>query len=117
MTATAPRRPAPPPPAEQSYGPAFPNSTKVHVPGPHGIRVPMREMDAAMDQALLRLVGDGVAHVKVSAAYRVSQRYPDYDDARALHAALLRAIGLLPELEKRAPLDTVNLQNAMTICE
>lgn len=42
-------------------------------------------------QALLRLVGDGVAHVKVSAAYRVSQRYPDYDDARALHAALLRA--------------------------
>lgn len=42
-------------------------------------------------QALLRLVGDGVAHVKVSAAYRVSQRYPDYDDARALHEALLRA--------------------------
>ena len=42
-------------------------------------------------QALLRLVGDGAAHVKVSAAYRVSQRYPDYDDARALHEALLRA--------------------------
>ena len=42
-------------------------------------------------QALLKLVGDGVAHVKVSAAYRVSQRYPDYDDARALHAALLAA--------------------------
>lgn len=42
-------------------------------------------------QALLKLVGDGAAHVKVSAAYRVSQRYPDYDDARALHAALLAA--------------------------
>jgi predicted TIM-barrel fold metal-dependent hydrolase len=42
-------------------------------------------------QALLRLVGDGVAHVKVSAAYRVSKKYPDYGDARALHDALLRA--------------------------
>ncbi|MGN6573446.1 MAG: amidohydrolase family protein [Pseudolabrys sp.] len=42
-------------------------------------------------QALLKLVGDGVAHVKVSAAYRVSKLYPDYDDARALHEALLRA--------------------------
>ena len=42
-------------------------------------------------QALLRLVGDGVAHVKVSAAYRVSKQYPDYGDARALHDALLRA--------------------------
>ena len=42
-------------------------------------------------QALLKLVGDGLAHVKVSAAYRVSKQYPDYGDARALHEALLRA--------------------------
>ncbi|HEY7998241.1 MAG TPA: amidohydrolase family protein [Pseudolabrys sp.] len=42
-------------------------------------------------QALLRLVGEGHAHVKVSAPYRVSKLYPDYADARALHAALVRA--------------------------
>jgi predicted TIM-barrel fold metal-dependent hydrolase len=42
-------------------------------------------------QALLRLVGDGHAHVKVSAPYRVSKLYPDYADARALHAALVAA--------------------------
>ncbi len=36
-------------------------------------------------QALLKLVGDGAAHVKVSAPYRVSTQYPDYADARALH--------------------------------
>jgi predicted TIM-barrel fold metal-dependent hydrolase len=50
-----------------------------------------RGVDDENFQALLRLVGDGVAHVKVSAPYRVSKRYPDYDDARALHDALLRA--------------------------
>ncbi len=32
-------------------------------------------------------------------------------------AALLRSIGLLPELERRAPLDTITLQDALTICE
>jgi predicted TIM-barrel fold metal-dependent hydrolase len=42
-------------------------------------------------QALLRLVGDGHVHAKVSAPYRASTRYPDYPDARALHDALLRA--------------------------
>jgi predicted TIM-barrel fold metal-dependent hydrolase len=42
-------------------------------------------------QALLRLVGEGHAYVKVSAPYRVSKLYPDYPDARALHQALLRA--------------------------
>jgi predicted TIM-barrel fold metal-dependent hydrolase len=42
-------------------------------------------------QALLRLVGDGAAHVKVSAPYRVSTQFPDYADARALHAALVAA--------------------------
>jgi len=42
-------------------------------------------------QALLKLVGEGHAYVKVSAPYRVSRQYPDYADARALHEALLRA--------------------------
>ncbi|MGH6665649.1 MAG: amidohydrolase family protein [Pseudolabrys sp.] len=40
-------------------------------------------------QALLKLVGEGHAHVKVSAPYRVSKLYPDYADARALHHALV----------------------------
>jgi predicted TIM-barrel fold metal-dependent hydrolase len=42
-------------------------------------------------QALLMLVGDGHAHVKLSAVYRCSAHYPDYADARPLHEALVRA--------------------------
>ncbi len=42
-------------------------------------------------QALLKLVGDGHAYVKVSAVYRLSERYPDYADAWPLHDALIRA--------------------------
>ena len=42
-------------------------------------------------QALLKLVGDGHVHVKVSAVYRLSAQYPDYADARPLHDALVRA--------------------------
>jgi 2-pyrone-4,6-dicarboxylate lactonase len=42
-------------------------------------------------QALLKLVGDGCAYVKLSAVYRLSTKYPDYADARVLHEALLRA--------------------------
>lgn len=42
-------------------------------------------------QALLQLVGDGHVHVKLSAVYRCSTRYPDYADARPLHEALVRA--------------------------
>ncbi len=42
-------------------------------------------------QALLKLVGDGHAYVKLSAVYRLSERYPDYADARPLHQALIRA--------------------------
>ncbi len=42
-------------------------------------------------QALLRLVGEGRVHAKVSAPYRCSTRFPDYADARALHDALLAA--------------------------
>jgi 2-pyrone-4,6-dicarboxylate lactonase len=42
-------------------------------------------------QSLVRLVGDGYAHVKLSAAYRLSTQFPDYPDARPFHDALLRA--------------------------
>jgi predicted TIM-barrel fold metal-dependent hydrolase len=42
-------------------------------------------------QALLKLVGDGHAYVKLSAVYRLSTQYPDYAEARVLHEALLRA--------------------------
>jgi len=42
-------------------------------------------------QALLRLVGEGHVHVKVSAPYRISTQYPDYPDARSFHESLIRA--------------------------
>jgi predicted TIM-barrel fold metal-dependent hydrolase len=42
-------------------------------------------------QALLKLVGEGHAYVKVSAPYRISKLYPDYGDAQPFHEALLRA--------------------------
>jgi len=42
-------------------------------------------------QALLRLVGEGHVHVKLSAPYRVSAQYPDYPDVRPFHEALVRA--------------------------
>ena len=50
-----------------------------------------RGVDEPHFQALLKLVGDGDAYVKVSAPYRISKRYPDYPDARPLHEALVRA--------------------------
>lgn len=42
-------------------------------------------------QALLKLVGEAHAHVKLSAAYRLSDRFPDYPDARPFHDALVAA--------------------------
>jgi predicted TIM-barrel fold metal-dependent hydrolase len=42
-------------------------------------------------QCLLRLVGDGDCWVKLSGAHRISQRPPDYPDARAFHEALVEA--------------------------
>jgi 2-pyrone-4,6-dicarboxylate lactonase len=42
-------------------------------------------------QILLRLVGEGHVHVKLSGAYRLSEKFPDYPDARPFHAALLAA--------------------------
>ncbi len=32
-------------------------------------------------------------------------------------AGMLRSLGLLPELEKRAPLDAISLKDALTICD
>jgi 2-pyrone-4,6-dicarboxylate lactonase len=42
-------------------------------------------------QALVRLVGEGHIHVKLSGAYRLSEKFPDYPDTRAFHKALLAA--------------------------
>ena len=50
-----------------------------------------RGVDDENFQALLKLVGDGHVHVKVSAVYRLSTQYPDYADARVLHDVLVRA--------------------------
>jgi predicted TIM-barrel fold metal-dependent hydrolase len=58
----------------------------------HMLNIPAgRGVEDPNFQALLRLVGDGRVHVKVSAAYRLSDRFPDYPDARPFHEALLRA--------------------------
>ena len=38
------RTPAPTPPPGSGYADAFPNSTKIHLDGPRGVRVPMREI-------------------------------------------------------------------------
>lgn len=58
----------------------------------HMLNIPAERGVADPDfQALLRLVGEGHAHVKLSAAYRLSSRYPDYPDARPFHDALLAA--------------------------
>jgi predicted TIM-barrel fold metal-dependent hydrolase len=56
----------------------------LHVPAERGV-------GDANFQALLRLVGEGYVHVKVSAPYRLSSQFPDYPDARPFHDALLRA--------------------------
>jgi len=55
MTATVPRRPSPQPSSENTYGEAFPNSTKVHLEGPDSIRVPMREIALSGGEPPLRV--------------------------------------------------------------
>ena len=58
----------------------------------HMLHIPTeRGIGDANFQALLRLVGEGNAHVKVSAPYRLSAQFPDYEDARGFHDALLAA--------------------------
>jgi predicted TIM-barrel fold metal-dependent hydrolase len=57
----------------------------------YGIVAAARGVNEPNFQALLRLVGEGAAYVKVSAPYRVSTQFPDYADARALHEALVAA--------------------------
>jgi 2-pyrone-4,6-dicarboxylate lactonase len=56
----------------------------LHMPAARGV-------DDPQFQALLRLVGDGHVHVKLSAPYRLSAQFPDYSDALALHEALVAA--------------------------
>jgi len=43
------------PPVVESYADAFPHSTKVHVEGPHGVRVPMREIALSGGEPPLRV--------------------------------------------------------------
>ncbi|MGX9964703.1 amidohydrolase family protein [Roseomonas sp. F4] len=58
----------------------------------HMLMVPAaRGIADAGFQALLRLVGEGKAYVKVSGTYRLSKAFPDYPDARPFHDALLAA--------------------------
>jgi len=55
MTTTVSRGSPAPSPSEPSYGSAFPNSTKVYLPGPQGIRVPMREIALSGGEPPLRV--------------------------------------------------------------
>jgi 2-pyrone-4,6-dicarboxylate lactonase len=58
----------------------------------HMLHIPAtRGTGDANFQALLKLVGEGHVHVKLSAPYRLSARFPDYADARPFHDALLAA--------------------------
>ena len=56
----------------------------LHIPAERGVGDPNF-------QALLKLVGDGDVHVKVSAPYRMSSQFPDYPDVRPFHDALVAA--------------------------
>ena len=58
----------------------------------HMLNIPAtRGVVDANFQALLRLVGEGQVHVKLSAAYRLSAQYLDYADVRPFHDALVAA--------------------------
>jgi predicted TIM-barrel fold metal-dependent hydrolase len=67
-------------------------STEMPVVIDHMLSIPAaRGVNDPAFQTLLRLVGDGRLHAKLSAPYRLSEAVPDYPDARAFHNALLRA--------------------------
>jgi 2-pyrone-4,6-dicarboxylate lactonase len=67
-------------------------ATEMPVVIDHMLNIPAgRGADDPAFQTLLRLVGDGVLHAKLSAPYRLSDQFPDYADARGFHAALLAA--------------------------
>jgi len=58
----------------------------------HMLNIPAgRGVNDPSFQALLRLVGEGHLHAKLSGTYRLSEKFPDYPDARAFHEALVRA--------------------------
>ena len=58
----------------------------------HMLNIPAERSIADFSfQALLRLVGDGHVHAKLSGAYRVSTQFPEYSDAQPFHQALLAA--------------------------
>jgi 2-pyrone-4,6-dicarboxylate lactonase len=58
----------------------------------HMLNIPAaRGIDDPSFQTLLRLVGEGHLHAKLSAPYRLSDAFPDYANAEPFHAALLRA--------------------------
>jgi predicted TIM-barrel fold metal-dependent hydrolase len=55
----------------------------------HMLHIPAaRGTGDANFQALLRLVGEGAVHVKLSAPYRMSAQFHDYADVHPFHAAL-----------------------------
>jgi 2-pyrone-4,6-dicarboxylate lactonase len=56
----------------------------LHIPAERGIGDPNF-------QALLKLVGDGHLHAKLSGTYRLTSQFPDYPDARPFHDALVAA--------------------------
>jgi predicted TIM-barrel fold metal-dependent hydrolase len=67
-------------------------STEMPVVIDHMLSIPAaRGVNDPAFQTLLRLVGDGRLHAKLSAPYRLSEAAPDYPDARSFHDALLRA--------------------------
>ena len=67
-------------------------STEMPVVIDHMLSIPAaRGVNDPAFQTLLRLVGDGRLHAKLSAPYRLSEAVPDYPDARSFHDALLRA--------------------------
>ena len=67
-------------------------SREVPVVIDHMLNIPAaRGIDDPCFQALVRLVGEGHAYTKLSAPYRLSDKFPDYPDARPFHDALVRA--------------------------